>query len=150
MRFRFLAALGKRFRRAPPPGPGPRAETIAAEFLEARGYRVIARNLKTRYGEVDLLAEAPGGRVLVIVEVKSREFEGASDPYRRPEDRVNRRKQRRLATLACQLARRYRFTGRPIRFDVIGVDLPAHPARGEPIVRHHPGAFTAPAGARRV
>ncbi len=113
-----------------------------------RGYRVLGRNIRTRFGEVDLLAEAPDRRTVVLVEIKSRLVDSphTGSGYQRggggsptvPEVRVGHAKQRRLVALAGQLARRYGLTQRPIRFDVVGVDLMAGAA---PVVRHHVGAF---------
>jgi len=119
-------------------GPGRRGERAAASHLKRQGYRVIAKNVSNRQGEVDILAEAPDGRTIVIVEVKASAQTEAGSP--RPEVHVNRAKQRQLTALATQLARRHRFTDRPIRFDVMGVDL----CDGKPpVVRHHEGAFEA-------
>lgn len=50
---------------------GHRGEAIAAAFLESRGYRILARNYRTPFGEADLIAL--DGRTLVIVEVKRRD-----------------------------------------------------------------------------
>ena len=49
---------------------GERAEGIAAEFLTARGLIVVARNFRTRLGEIDLIAR--DGPTLVFVEVRLR------------------------------------------------------------------------------
>ncbi len=51
-------------------GRGRRAELIALLSLMVRGYRPIARNLKTPVGEIDLVMRR--GRVLAVVEVKTR------------------------------------------------------------------------------
>ena len=123
----------------PNPSVGARGERVAARHLRRLGYRILARNLRTRGGEIDLLAQAPDRRTVVVVEVKSataRDPGEAPDP--RPEEHVNYYKQRRLTALACQIARRYHLEDRPIRFDVIGVEFACGAA---PIVRHHPGAF---------
>ena len=118
--------------------PAARSERLAARHLRSRGYLILARNLRNRFGEIDILAQGPDQRTLVVVEVKSSVSTRALAP--RPEQRVNHAKQRRLTLLACQVARRYRLTDRPIRFDVIGVDLVPHQP---PALRHHLGAFTA-------
>ena len=120
------------------PTVGQRGERAAAAHLRRHGYRILHRNLRNRYGEVDLLAEAPDRRTICVTEVKAREIIGNPAAAPRPEVHVNRHKQRKLVALAVQLVRAYRLADRPVRFDVVGVDLP----RGAPpIVRHHPGAF---------
>jgi len=48
---------------------GDRAEETAAAFLMARGCRIVARNVSSRFGEIDIVAERGG--VLHFVEVKS-------------------------------------------------------------------------------
>ena len=113
-----------------------RGEQIAARFLRRRGYRILGKNVRNRFGEIDLVAQAPDRRTIVVVEVKS----GSSGPIP-PEVHVNRPKQRKLAALAAQLARRHGLENRPFRFDVIGVDLPEG---AEPVVRHHEGSFPSP------
>lgn len=56
---------------------GDRGEAAAARLLEGRGLRVVARNARTRYGELDLVCRDARG--YVFVEVKTRRA-GASVP----------------------------------------------------------------------
>jgi putative endonuclease len=55
---------------------GAWGESIAAEWLAERGYQIIARNVRTPYGEIDIIVQQ--GDVIIFVEVKtltsSREF----------------------------------------------------------------------------
>jgi putative endonuclease len=53
---------------------GRRSETLAALYLACKLYRVIGRRVKTRAGELDLIAVSPSG-VLCFVEVKARGLE---------------------------------------------------------------------------
>lgn len=119
--------------------PGARGERVAERYLRSLQYKLVARNLANRLGEIDLLMIAPDGRTLVFVEVKT------AAPGRRstvpPEHRVGKRKQAKVARVAAKLIAKHKLTGRPIRFDVVGVDL--HDDR-EPDVRHYPGAFESP------
>jgi len=127
---------------------GERGERVAQRHLRTQGYRLLATNARSRWGEIDILAEAPDGRTLVLVEVKSRRLDAgdaenarnAADIFR-PEFHVNAQKQRQLVRLGVQIAQRYKLTDRPFRFDVIGVDLVAS---GKPVVRHYEGAFESP------
>lgn len=112
---------------------GARGERLAAKHLKRAGYRILDRNLRSRIGEIDLLAEAPDRRTLVIVEVKS--ATGDAVP---PEHHVTPAKQRKLVSLAASLVRRRGLSGRPVRFDVVAVTFPP---RGKPALRHHRGAF---------
>ena len=47
------------------------AETLASMYFSAKGYKILERRYKTRYGEIDILARK--GEMLVAVEVKSRQ-----------------------------------------------------------------------------
>ena len=115
---------------------GQRGETTAARHLKRQGYRILARNVRNRSGELDIVAEAPDHRTVVFVEVKA----GVAAAIR-PEVHVNRAKRRKLILLATQFVRRHRLTDRPLRFDVVGVDFP--PGKAEPVIRHHSAAFDA-------
>ncbi|MEX2213335.1 MAG: YraN family protein [Phycisphaeraceae bacterium] len=114
-----------------------RGEKLAAKFLKKKGYRILARNLRLKHGEIDLLAEAPDGRTIVVVEVKSSTPDAkAGNP--RPETHVNAAKERQLAMLAMQVVKLHRLQDRPVRFDVIGVDMRSD---GSVEIRHHESAF---------
>jgi putative endonuclease len=78
---------------------GDRAERVAAEGLEAAGWRVLARNLHVGRSELDLLAVDPGPPArLVVVEVRWRRTRG----FGAPEETVDWRK---LASLRAGLLR---------------------------------------------
>ncbi|HTT93992.1 MAG TPA: YraN family protein [Solirubrobacterales bacterium] len=104
---------------------GRLAEARAAEHLRSLGYEILARNARTRYGELDLVAlDRPA---LVFVEVKATRVGNLVGPER-PVLWVTPRKQlqvRRLAT--AWLAERREAASTPryaqIRFDAIGVLL---------------------------
>jgi putative endonuclease len=119
------------------PTTGELGERLAAEHLEAAGYRIVARNLRLRHGEIDLIADPPGRHAWVVVEVKC-----SDDPHDAypPHLRVNRRKQRKLVALAAAVLRRRRLDRRPVRFDIVSVVLHGNAA---PAVRHIPAAFEA-------
>lgn len=119
-------------RKADIPGGGDRrlafgrsGEDRACQLLEREGFEILARNLRTRFGEIDILARE--GSDLVFVEVKARStLEAAVEA-------VDGRKQRRIGHLAASLEgslRQWlaRVTGREggsavegIRFDVVAV-----------------------------
>lgn len=129
----------RRWLHKPPPSSGEQGERFAEKHLKKQGYKAIARNLRTRLGEIDLLMLGPDKRTLVFVEVKTAKANRKSSIP--PEHRVGPRKQRKIAALAAQLIAKHKLTGRPIRFDVVGVDL--HDQR-EPDIRHYVGAFESP------
>lgn len=93
---------------------GASGEELAAQFLMRQGYRILARNLKLRYGEVDVLAL--DGLTLVIVEVKTK----ASRQYGLPAEMVTPTKQRKLRLLAQIVASQYNMVN--YRIDVVAID----------------------------
>ena len=105
-------------------------ETIAAVYLRGHGYRVLDRNVRTRRGEIDLVARH--GDDLVFVEVKS----WRRVPVEGLEHAVDRRKQQRIISVArAYIARNWSSCrGLHRRFDVILV-------RGGVVVHHVEGAF---------
>ena len=113
---------------------GNRGEDLAANYLEGKGYSIVARNWRQRSGELDIIARQ--GDVLVFCEVKSSRFEGDSNP----ELRVDRRKQIKMA----RLAREYLALEKPeiqsCRFDVIAVKS----GRGRDVIQHIENAFWPP------
>ena len=122
-------------------GAGGRGEQVAARHLRRSGYRILGRNLRSKLGEVDILALAPDGHTVVVVEVKARQVDHLPGDDLLPELHVNQHKQDKLVALAVNLARKHKLTDRPIRFDVIGVDLPPGRSGAKPVVRHHEAAF---------
>lgn len=102
---------------APPPRTpaqvsGGEAEHGAARFLERQGLTIVARNYRTRLGEIDLVAME--GEVLVFVEVRMRSsarFGGAAES-------ITPRKQSRIAAAAGHFLRRFPRPPR-CRFDVV-------------------------------
>jgi putative endonuclease len=111
---------------------GQLGEALAARYLERRGFAILARNLRSRLGEVDLIAR--DGRTLVFVEVKTRRGR-SGDP---PQAAVDARKQARLARLAGEYLARERAGEQACRFDVVAVTVEEG---GAPRVEHFPGAF---------
>lgn len=96
---------------------GRRGEDRAAEFIEARGWRVVARNWRCREGEIDIVAVEPDGRTLVIVEVKTR----SGLAYGAPLEVITAQKARRLRRLAMLYVRETGLRPAVIRVDAVGV-----------------------------
>jgi putative endonuclease len=120
---------------------GRRGEALAAKFLIAAGYRVIARNARVPMGEADLLCQSPARDCLVVVEVKSR-IRAADAPAQSnatpPEAAITQRKRAKLAAIAAHLARANSFDPAAVRVDVVAVEIFEHDDR-PPIIRHHVG-----------
>lgn len=123
---------------SPPPDPLTRAELgalgerIAVEHLTDRGWTVLDRNWRSRWGEIDVVAR--DGDTLVFCEVKARRGTG----YGFPAAAVTPAKRRRLRSLALQWLAAHDEHARDLRFDVVSVlVLPGRPAE----VTHLPAAF---------
>lgn len=101
---------------------GEAAEEIVAARLAAAGWRIVERNARTRFGELDLVAL--DGRALVFVEVKAGRQGSAFGPER-PVLSVDRRKQLRIRRLATAWMAERRDSPRyaEIRIDAIGVSF---------------------------
>lgn len=103
---------------------GLRAEGFAALLLRLKGYRILARRLKTPAGEIDMVVRR--GRVIALVEVKAR---GASG---RAAEALTPRQQQRLQRAAAHfLGRNPALSNLDLRFDMVLVAprrLPLHMA----------------------
>lgn len=89
-----------------------------AAWYEAHGYEVLARNWRTRSGEIDLVVRRGGiGGELVVCEVKTRSSLG----HGHPAEAVGPQRQRRLRVLAAQWLAANGPHGGEVRFDVAAV-----------------------------
>lgn len=104
------------------PQLGRLGEQLAAEHLARRGFEIVERNYRTRWGELDIVAF--DGRTLAFCEVKTRRLAEAG---RSPLESVRTFKRSQVRKMAGRwLVER---TDRPyadnVRFDAIGVTLDA-------------------------
>jgi putative endonuclease len=116
---------------------GQEGEAEAERYLRRKGYRIVARNVRSSLGELDLVAE--DGHVLVFIEVKARRsgrFGGAIHA-------VHRQKQHKLVRLAARFLAQRHWMDRLCRFDVVLLE-----ARGTAALRvqHIQNAFEVSAG----
>jgi putative endonuclease len=96
-------------------GVGQEWERLAEKHLKKAGYRIRARNFRTKVGEIDFVAE--DGDVLCFVEVKGRH----GLRFGAPEEAVNAEKQRRIFRAAQAYLQRERLEDAPCRFDVVAI-----------------------------
>lgn len=111
-------------RRAPPEQGaelGRLGEQLAAHHLERRGYVIVERNVRTRGGEIDLIAF--DGRALAFVEVKcARAGLQVPAPLERLRPRQRARLRRLAAAWLCDRSRA-RPRAQVLRLDAIGVTV---------------------------
>lgn len=91
---------------------GVPAENLAAAFLEGQGLKVLERNYRCRFGEIDLVARS--GEMVVFVEVRARR----SDAFGGAAGSITAAKRRRLVAAARHYLARRRVAG-ACRFDVV-------------------------------
>jgi putative endonuclease len=94
---------------------GKEAEDRACRFIEAQGYRILERNFRTRFAEVDIIARE--GDTLVFLEVKARKSLRRGSPG----EAVTPLKQDRLVLAASWYLAGRRLDGIRVRFDVVTV-----------------------------
>ena len=96
---------------------GKTGEDLACRELVSRGYAISARRYRTRYGEIDIVAE--DGPTVVFVEVKLK----SSPDCGLAVEAVTPAKQRRVVRMAVDYIARRNLHDRPIRFDVVAIDV---------------------------
>jgi putative endonuclease len=95
---------------------GIEGEDLAAKALKKKGYKIIEKNYRSRFGEIDIVAEEGG--YLVFVEVKRRNsmvFGGSLQA-------VDARKKRHMVNCAAYYLKKHKCMDRKVRFDVVGID----------------------------
>ncbi|MBE6037480.1 MAG: YraN family protein [Clostridiales bacterium] len=111
---------------------GKRGEDLAADYLQRKGYRILARNFRCRRGELDIVAEKGG--VLVFAEVKTRR----SLAFGLPGEAVTPKKQIHLLQGAAYYCRTQGIRGMPLRMDVVEVLF----LEEKPYLHHIENAFS--------
>lgn len=113
---------------------GAWGESLAAEYLQKKRYKLIASQYRSRFGEIDLIMRDK--KYIVFVEVKLRK----SDRFARAADFVDHRKQSRLRTTASFYLSENETNLQP-RFDVIEIYAPQGMETLEPEIIHLEDAF---------
>jgi putative endonuclease len=96
---------------------GQAGEALAADTLKKHGYKILTRNYRTPYGEIDLIARH--GDTLVFIEVKLRR----SEVFGSPQAAVTIAKQRHLKLAAYYYLNQQRTEDVKVRFDVVAITL---------------------------
>ena len=96
---------------------GAEGESLACAELEKRGYRIVQRNYRCRFGEIDVVAD--DGGTVVFVEVKTKTDGSFGDPV----DEVTMKKQQQIISMGEWYSTYCCPPNTPCRFDVVAVDL---------------------------
>lgn len=94
---------------------GERGEALAWNFLRKRGYSILERNYRTRFGEMDVVARKDG--VLIFLEVKTRR----DHRFGLPSEAVDWKKRRRLTRVAYTYLQSRGLEDNAARFDILSV-----------------------------
>ena len=105
---------------------GNKGETLAAEYLQRKGYKIVGRNYRSKWGEVDIICKFSNHKfsnsqmsdIVVFVEVKTK----TTDKYGEPWEMVNAWKVEQVKRMGEAWCREYAWEGR-VRVDVVGVYL---------------------------
>ncbi len=91
-------------------------EDLAEEYLRKNGYRILERNFRCKFGEVDIIAMHQD--TVVFIEVKYR----ARTDFGYPTDAVNKQKQMRICNVASFYIHSHKqYADRNCRFDVVSI-----------------------------
>lgn len=113
---------------------GAWGESLAAEFLRKRHFKILATNYRCRYGEIDLVVA--NRQYIVFVEVKLRK----SNNFALALEHVDAHKQSRIRTTAELFLSQYETDLQP-RFDVIEIYAPQGVQTKKPVINHLEDAF---------
>jgi len=116
---------------------GNRGERWTARYLRRQGFRILDRQHRSRFGEIDLIAL--DGECVVFVEVKTRRSTSAGHPT----EAITRTKQQQLTRAATAYLKRHHLLEHSARFDVVSLFWPVDGSKPE--VTHYRNAF-APTG----
>jgi putative endonuclease len=94
---------------------GKFGEESAIDLLKTNGYRILARNYKTKLGEIDIIARDKD--TVCFIEVKTRH----SDRFGLPQEAISRSKQRHIAKVALVFLKENNLLDKRARFDVISI-----------------------------
>ena len=96
---------------------GSSGEAIASDFLKKKGYRIIAKNLRTPFGEIDIVTRHAG--LTVFVEVKTRTTSSLGPPY----ISITGKKIRHIIKNSAFYMRRHNLSDSQWRVDIVSVKL---------------------------
>lgn len=107
---------------------GKRGEELACALLKKRGYRILERNVRGRYGEIDIVARRKD--CTAFVEVRTR----TGDGFGTPEESITKHKRDRMVTCALDyVARHDELREAAWRIDVVAIEMDedGHQTRAE-------------------
>lgn len=118
---------------------GDLGEKIAEKYLQNLNYKIIGRNFRRSWGEIDIIAYDQRKKEIVFIEVKTRVKLKADDIY--PEEEITKKKIQRLKKIFLSYLSSYsRYSEESCwRFDLIAIEV--DPNTGNNEIRHHQDLF---------
>jgi len=98
---------------------GNKGEELAETFLKKQGYRILDKNYRTRWGEIDILAQDK--EEIVLVEVKTK----TNSQFGEPVEEIDYFKRKKLCQLAQAISQKHPESN--IRIDVVGIKMEQKP-----------------------
>jgi putative endonuclease len=95
---------------------GKFGEDLAVRYLKKMGYKVLCRNYRTRFGEIDIIAK--DSDTIVFIEVKSRR----TATFGHPKYSITRKKQERISKTALYYLKENNQSNCRARFDVVTIN----------------------------
>lgn len=97
---------------------GKLGEDIAVKYLEKHGYKILDRNYRKPWGEIDIVAQQKQELVLIEVKTQNQEFEW------RPEENITRHKKRQLSRIVATYLKANKIPeNQNWRIDVLAIKL---------------------------
>ncbi|OGF50403.1 MAG: hypothetical protein A2231_02605 [Candidatus Firestonebacteria bacterium RIFOXYA2_FULL_40_8] len=98
---------------------GNSGETLAAIYLQKNGYKIIARNYKCRYGEIDIIAKEKN--TWCFIEVKAIAKSKSESPF----DTIGKKKMEHIENTAAHYVAENKLGNERVRFDAVGIRISA-------------------------
>ncbi len=111
---------------------GKTGEEISSKYLSSIGYKILARNYRTKSGEVDIIAAQH--KILVFIEVKTRKSNFLESPF----SAVTKKKQIQISKVAQEYLSCNNLFNKDARFDVISIIMDQ---KNKPQIEHLENAF---------
>jgi len=94
---------------------GLEGERLAEDFLKKQGYKILTRNFRTPFGQIDIIAREK--KTICFIEVKSRR----SFSFGLPEEAVSKIKQAKIIKVAIFYLKQNGLLEKRVRFDVVSI-----------------------------
>lgn len=94
---------------------GSYAEGLVIKFLQEQGYKILQKNYRCKFGEIDIIAKHQ--EFLVFIEVKAR----TSCKFGLPQDSINYHKQQKIRNVSQVYLSVHNLHQKPIRYDVVAL-----------------------------